>query len=109
MPHGHAQVWVPKAIGESDCRTHIPRARPRVFLEKCINVERDPRLRDMGIPLFEKVGRRAESSTLARLLLVQPLCKHSAGKCTAQRSTRELHSHYPSRPLLIAPCGLCTG
>lgn len=99
MPHGHAQVWVPKAIGESDCRTHIPRARPRVFLEKCINVERDPRLRDMGIPLFEKVGRRAESSTLARLLLVQPLCKHSAG--SAQ------HSAARASCILITPVDLC--
>jgi hypothetical protein len=53
-----AQVWVPKATGESDCRTHIPRARPRVFQEKCINVERDPLLRSLGIPLLEKVRKR---------------------------------------------------
>jgi len=38
---------------------HIPRAKPRVFGEKCINADRDKRLRDMGIPLTSTDARLA--------------------------------------------------
>ena len=36
---------------------HIPRARPRIFGEKCINTDRDKRLRDMGIPMVSTDAR----------------------------------------------------
>jgi len=54
------KVWVPIKTGESDCRSHIPRARPRVFAEKCVNTDRDKRLRDMGIELTDKDARTAD-------------------------------------------------
>lgn len=38
---------------------HIPRARPRIFGEKCINADRDKRLRDMGIPMVTTDARMA--------------------------------------------------
>ena len=53
------KVWVPMKQGMSDCNAHIPRARPRVFMEKCINIDRDKRLRDMGIPMMDKDPRQA--------------------------------------------------
>ena len=58
------KVWAPIKDCESDCRAHIPRAQPRVFAEKCVNVERDKRLRDMGVPATDQDNRRANDPDL---------------------------------------------
>lgn len=49
---------------DSPFYTHLIFCLPGVFNEKCINAPRDKRLRDMGVPLIEKVARPRHARTV---------------------------------------------